>query len=157
MKSRWAGLPRRILTAIGLATVSLALIWSGLWFFMAEVLFLAMAASSEYFDMVERKGLRPARRLGTAAIAVWLLAGCFLPDQDLYVLAVLGFVGFLMAMPLRAAVRVSAMLDAGATWLGVGYVGWLFGFVVRVRQVQGTVLFHDMWLSRGALLVTFLV
>src|ERR1017187_8170440 len=76
----------------------------------------ALAASAEYFDMVERKGLRPARRMGTAAVAVWLLASCFLPDSAMSVLALLGFLGFMMVMPLRGAVRVSAMLDAAVTW-----------------------------------------
>lgn len=157
MKSRWAGLPRRILTALLLAGGSLTLIWAGSGFFLLEVGFLALAGSAEFFDLVERKGLRPARRLGTAAVLGWILATFSLSDQHLSQLALVGFLGFLMAILSRVPMRASTLLDSAATWLGVGYVGWLFSFVLKVRQVPGTVLIHGLWLSKGALLVTLLI
>jgi phosphatidate cytidylyltransferase len=157
MKSRWTGLPRRIGTALGLAAGSLFMIWAGPKFFLLEILFLAMAGSAEFFDLVERKGFRPARRLGTLAIFGWLLADFSCSELVLSRLALGGFLLFLMLVLGRIAQRTSTLIDVAATWLGVGYVGWLFSFVLKIRQTEGVVPFHGLLLSQGAFLVTLLV
>jgi len=144
--SRWAGLTRRISSAVVLAAVSFGLIWWGVLPFAAEVVLLALAGSAEFYDMVERKGLRPLRRSGTLAVLAVVAAACFGTEIMLMHLLLGLFLLFMGMVVLRTETRQSAMLDACATWTGVLYVGWLFSYCLLIRRLDG-----------GAYLLTWLI
>lgn len=136
----------RVAVAAVLAVVSFALIWWGGGPFACEVGLFGLAGSCEFFDMVERKMLRPLRRTGTLAVLglLWL-AWAFGP-VGLTLGTGAALLVLLCVSLLRSAQRVSLLLDTAATWFAVMYVGWMFAFVVLIRA-----------LPHGAAWVTLLI
>jgi phosphatidate cytidylyltransferase len=142
----WSGLAQRAGTAILLATVSLGLIWWGGGPFMFEVVLFALAGSCEFFDLVERKHLRPLRRSGTLFTMLLLLVAWYYGLARLAHLTLFSLLALLVLCVLRSHTRKSVLLDGAATWLGVMYIGWLFSFLVLIRD-----------LPQGAAWVTVLI
>ena len=136
-KPRFEGLARRVVTALILAAVSLTLIWAGVLPFFAEVLWLALMGTAEYYDMAERKGFRPARRTGTLAACLLLVGGTFLDEVVVSRLFTLLVMGTLIVFVMRMPRRISTLLDAGVTMLGVLYLGWMFSYLMLLRRLDG--------------------
>lgn len=146
MSSRWSGLAKRVVSALALAGVSMSLIWWGVLPFAFEVCLLALAGTAEFFELAERKNLRPLRRTGTLVTLALLCTAVFAPPGWLAHALVCSFLLFMIVVVSRGPVRVSTFMDACATWMGVLYVGWLFAYVILIRR-----------LDHGAFLLTWLV
>lgn len=144
---RWSNLGDRVKVAAVLAVVSLTLISAGLWPFFLQAAFLAIAGISEFFDMCERKNLRPARRLGTALTVALLVASCCLGNGALFGVYCASFVLLMVVMVMRASRRQSMLLDAAVTWAGVSYLG-LFSFLLLIRRIPGP--FQGSSMDKGA-------
>ena len=152
----WSTLRRRVHTAVILAVLSLTLILWGIGPFFVEAAFMATAGTAEFFDMVERKGLRPARRLGTLLTLVLLAAACHFSLDVLFMVYFGSFVVLLVAMVGRVSERRSVLLDTAATWMGISYLG-LFSFMLLLRQLPGTLTVLGFPVSNGAALLLLLV
>lgn len=150
-------LARRIMTGVSLGAVSLFLIFLGALPFTAEVLALALVGLSEFYTIVERKGVRPARRTGMAVTAVILVGAYFLREPFLARLLLFLLTGTLITFVLRLPERVSAMLDGATTVMGFLYLGWMFSYLILLRRIEGTVTLAGYRCERGAALVLLLV
>lgn len=133
--NRWSGLAQRASTAMLLATISLFLIWWGGGPFMLEITAFALAGSCEFFDLVERKGLRALRRSGTLFTMLLLVVAHWYGLARLAHVTLFSLLSLLTLCVLRSHVRRSFLLDGAATWLGVMYIGWLFSFLVLIRKL----------------------
>lgn len=133
--NRWSGLAQRASTAIMLASISLFLIWWGGGPFMVEIAVFALAGSCEFFDLIERKKLRPLRRSGTLFTLLLLLVAHWYGLARLAHVTLFSLLSLLILCVLRSHVRRSFLLDGAATWMGVMYIGWLFSFLVLIRKL----------------------
>ncbi|GMU57050.1 MAG: hypothetical protein AMXMBFR33_61960 [Candidatus Xenobia bacterium] len=150
-------LVRRIVTGLALGGGSVVIIFWGALPFMLEVLVLALVGLSEFYSMVERKGVRPARRTGLAVTAVILVGAYFLREPFLARLLLFLLTGTLITFVLRLPERISALLDGATTVLGFLYLGWMFSYLVLLRRVEGTVVLGGYLVELGAALVLLLV
>ena len=136
-KPRFEGLGVRVFSAVILAVVSLTLLWWGVLPFFAEVLLLALVGTSEYYDMAERKGFRPARRTGTLAACLLLVGATFVGEVEVSRLLTIIVMSTLIVFVMRMPRRISTLLDAGVTMLGVLYLGWMFSYLMLLRRLDG--------------------
>lgn len=150
-------LARRIVTGLSLGAVSLFCIFAGAFPFTLEVLVLALMGLSEFYTIVERKGVRPARRTGLAVTAVILVGAYFLREPFLARLLLFLLTGTLITFVLRLPERVSAMLDGATTVMGFLYLGWMFSYLILLRRIDGSVLIGGYRCELGAALVLLLV
>lgn len=150
-------LVRRIVTGLALGGGSVVIIFWGALPFMLEVLVLALVGLSEFYSMVERKGVRPARRTGLAVTAVILIGAYFLREPFLARLLLFLLTGTLITFVLRLPERISALLDGATTVLGFLYLGWMFSYLVLLRRIEGTVVLGGYVVELGAALVLLLV
>ncbi len=148
---------KRIVTGLSLGAVSLFCILAGPLPFTVEVLALALIGLGEFYTIVERKGVRPARRTGLAVTAVIIIGAYFLREPFLARLLLFLLTGTLITFVLRLPERVSAMLDGATTVMGFLYLGWMFSYLILLRRVDGTVVIANHTVSRGAALVLLLV
>lgn len=148
---------RRIITGVSLAAVSLFAIFWGALPFMLEVLVLALVGLGEFYTIVERKGVRPARRTGLAVTAVILIGAYFLREPFLARLLLFLLTGTLITFVLRLPERISAMLDGATTVMGFLYLGWMFSYLILLRRIDGTVPLFGYPVELGAALVLLLV
>jgi phosphatidate cytidylyltransferase len=154
--SKWSALGPRVKTAAILASVSLGLIWWGVGWFLAEVLLLGVAGLAEFFEMAERKGLRPARRMGTLAVTLILASSAATGVTAAFSVYFACLIALMVVLVLRAARHRSLLLDMAVTWAGVSYLS-LFSFLLLVRRAEGRVALGPLCLDKGAALVLLVV
>lgn len=135
--ARFEGLGRRVVSAVILAVVSLSLLWWGVLPFFSEVILLCLVGTAEYYDMAERKGFRPARRTGTLAACLLLAGATFGSELEISRLLTIIVMATLIVFVLRMPRRISTLLDAGVTMLGVLYLGWMFSYLMLLRRLDG--------------------
>ena len=138
----------RLLTAAALVPLVLAVVWwAPLWLFAILVVLVALVGLREFYDLAQGQGLQPYRWLGivVTAATVLAMAAPFAPPAAFvapWLAAVL--IAGLLAVLIRALAhpeRMAASLgDAGATLLGVAYLGLLMGTTGAVR------LWGSIWL-----------
>ena len=145
-QSRWSNLGARASTAGLLALVSLVLIWTSPWTFLLEVLLFTAVGSSEVFDILERRRLRPLRRSGTVSVLAMPLATALWGLKGLVTVAMLSFLVLLCLAVVRFRKRTSMIGDVGASLLHLVYIGFLLSALVLLRA-----------LPQGAAWVTLLV
>jgi len=124
--------------------------------FFAEVVFLVLVGSAEFFDIAERKGLRPARRLGTLALVLILAASSVGGAPAAFLVHFATLIALMVAMVLRASRHRSLLLDMAVTWAGVSYLG-LFCFLLLVRRVPGRIALGVLSVDKGAALLLLVV
>lgn len=155
-ESRLRRLAQRVATGVPLAAAAAALIWAGPFPFALLILLFTVFGVSEFYDLVEAKGFRPARRTGVVATAVAVLGAYFLEDGFLAHLVLLSVVVTMMLFVFRTQ-RVSALIDGATTVMGFLYCGWLPAHLVLLRKLEGLPGEVDGSSIAGAGLVTWLV
>lgn len=141
-----AELVQRVITGIVLAVVGMSILWWGVYPFAALVGLFAIVGLGEFYDLAERKGLRPGKRLGALVSLAVILAATFAGELAAQHVLLGGLVLVFSILLLRPQERVSAFLDSALTALGILYVGWFFSFLIHLRK-----------LPSGAELVTLLI
>ena len=123
----------RSLVSIVFGPLILWTAWKGTYWFLGLVAAIVAVAVIEFYNLAGKKGSTPFRVTGVAG-ALALVAG-------LYWAGLAGAGGVLAAV--AVAVMVAALLAgtenalhrAASTFLGVGYVAFLLGFLLLVRQL----------------------
>lgn len=156
-ESRLRRLAQRVATGVPLAAAAAALIWAGPFPFALLVLLFTVFGVSEFYDLVEAKGFRPARRTGVIATAVAVLGAYFLEDGFLAHLVLLSVVIAMMLFVFRGGNRVSALVDGATTVMGFLYCGWLPAHLVLLRKLEALPGEIPGSTIGGAGLVTWLV
>ncbi|MEW6280499.1 MAG: phosphatidate cytidylyltransferase [Candidatus Eremiobacterota bacterium] len=148
---------RRLVTALALGGLSVFLILWGTLPFTLEVIVIALIGLGEFYSMVERKGVRPARTTGAVVTAMVFIGAYFLAEPFMARLLLFLLTGTLITFVLRLPERVSALLDGATTVMGFLYLGWMFSYLILLRRIEGTVTVGPVQLPMGAALVLLLV
>lgn len=136
LRARLDRLARRAGTGFALAFLAVALIWAGTLPFTLLALGFCLVGLSEYYDLAERKGCRPARRLGALAVSTLVLGAWLRGPAAVDRLALLWLLATLLLSLFGAARRGTVLMDAAVTVLGFLYVGWLPAHLVLLRGME---------------------
>jgi len=130
---------KRILTALIALPILLYTVWSSSPYpFVAITAFAVILALGEFYQLASEADCQPARPLGY--IAGLLVVGCFVLDKPVWIVAILAtlVIASLAAGLTRPQEMNRSLATAGATVLGVVYVGLLAGFLAGVRMIPDT-------------------
>jgi phosphatidate cytidylyltransferase len=149
-QGRWSNLAERASTGGLLAVISLMMIWTSQTTFLLEILLFTAVGSSEIFDLLERRRLRPLRRSGTLCVLSAPLAAYWWGAKGLLSAAMGSFLLLLCLAVLRYRQRTSMISDVSASCLHLVYLGVLFPSLVLIRALpQGAA-----WITLLILLVS---
>lgn len=116
--------------------------------YMAVVSLFTAVALYEFFQMVEKKGVRMFKPFG-------LVVGTIIPisiyrpfpiKEELQFLLVVSGLFLLFLLELRKKEAHQPILSISATVFGIIYISWCFSFLIRIRQMED-----------GMMLVAFLL
>lgn len=127
-------LRQRLISALVLLPVVLGATYLGGWYFFAVVLVATLLAGYEFCALLIGQGHHPARLLGLAMMAGFVVAAMPVGDHlERPILAA----GLLVAMlwQLARPAPQRSLTDWAFTLAGAVYVGWLASFMVSVRQL----------------------
>jgi len=136
---------KRVLTAAVALPILLTLVLHApVWAFVGLAVAVAAVAAHEYFAMVAAAGIKAEPLLGTllsmavvAAVGVpdWHQAGES-PGREVTILLTAAVLAVLVAMLRRGGELATVIAGAGATLLGVLYVGLLGAYMVSIRLLN---------------------
>jgi len=128
-----SNLQQRLLTAAIVVPILVLLFWLGGLWFLALVLVVIFLGMSEFYRMIEAKGLLPQRWVGTiAALGLGLIA--FFGNPSLAALFFTATILACLAFQLTRLDLASAITGSAATLMGVVYVGWLLSHFILMRN-----------------------
>ncbi len=125
--------------------------------FILGVGVLSMLGMVEFYESVRRTGARPQAWMGLASALLFLFAALRSLESELpAVLTVLVIASLTVELASKDRAPIK---NLGATFLGAVYVGWLFSYLVALRNIEGTrhVAILDRDLPLGAWLVLYVV
>lgn len=131
---------RRVLTSSILIILSVCAVFIYSLFGIVVSIFIGFSLY-EFFNMVEKKGVRLFKLLG-------ILVGLFIPvticfklpvKEGLQFLFVVCGLFFFFLLELTKKERHQPVLSISATIFGILYISWCFSFLIRIRQLQGGV------------------
>src|SRR5262249_2919899 len=133
-RSSRAGLLQRTLSIVILLPAFLAIVMAGpVWLFAALVVLVGAAAQWEFTGMLERAGVTTYRVVGLLAGVVLTASFAAADSERLAFTAVVLAVLAVSLWPSRAHRR--AWEPVAGTLLGIGYVNWLLGYAVSLREL----------------------
>ena len=128
-----SNLQQRLLTAAVVVPILVLLFWLGGLPFLALVLVVIYLGMSEFYRLIQAKGLSPQRWLGTiAGLGLGLIA--FYGNPSLAALVLTAFILACLALQLTRLDLSSAITGSAATLMGVVYVGWLLSHFILMRN-----------------------
>jgi len=152
---------KRVLTAAALVPLVLAVVlWAPPPLFIVLIVLVALMALREFYDLAQGQGWQLYRWLGLVAAAVVVLWVELPPSAEFPATAMAALIACVAAVLLRALSRPERMPnsigDAGATLLGVLYLGLFMGATGAIRIVWGSAwlifLLLVVWLGDTAAL-----
>jgi phosphatidate cytidylyltransferase len=150
-------LAKRITVGIFLILGSFLLVMWGALPMAFEVLFIGIMGLNEFYNLANRKGIRPSKATGIfSGIMLFVSAYCFNAETSIATLTLL-LIFSMFVFIFRKDHHVSSILDAGVTIMGYLYIGWLFGFIIHLRKFAAITPFGSFHLQQGAVCVIFLV
>ena len=136
-----SNLTRRVLSAAVFGPLFLVLFWAGGLPLLVGLCVVVGIGAREFYRLQQQKGLQPWMRFGIAASLAWCLGVYgfevygFRADFLLFPLA--GLTLSVLTLALCRREGAFRLADAGATLIGVLYVGFLGSFALRVRNFSG--------------------
>lgn len=145
-------LSRRILTAVVLAPIALALTWLGGWGFALLVGLAAVVAQAELYALMRLGDIRPLVPLG---LALGLLA--VLSPRLSWAPPVLVVGGMVLLVVFVFRKSGQPLHDAAGTVLGVFYPAFLLSFAITLRDAEGFPLeeMDGFWLMTAVLVAVW--
>jgi phosphatidate cytidylyltransferase len=132
-RSAWT-LPLRIASGVLFVPVLVLLAWAGGWAFWSLVALQVTLGLLEFYRMMQRRGLRPYRRLGIAS-ALALLWICQRPEVPYAGFLATAVLLLVLALELRRPEARQRVEDIAVTFFGLLYVGWLSAHLVLLREL----------------------
>ena len=148
---------KRILTGTVLLVVSIAMIVLSKWTTALLVLAIGIAGGVEFYNLAEKKEIKPSKINGIISIVLIYIASILLEGAHMVEVFTFLLVGTLFLFVFRKDFHISCFLDAGTTVLGYIYIGWFFSFIIQMRSVEGYINAYGITFEKGASLVLFLV
>jgi len=139
-------LPARLLTAVALVPVLIFAIIKGGGIWTLLIAAIVVAASWEFFNFMEAKGLRGAKWIGLTGSVGLVLGASFSNEYfSTLILTVILLAAFIRQLGTRDI--STAITGPAVTLFGVTYVGWLSSHLVWLRnigvEVQAKYFVHD--------------
>ncbi|MFP4499301.1 MAG: phosphatidate cytidylyltransferase, partial [Vulcanimicrobiota bacterium] len=157
-KGKKGNMITRIIVGVLLAGISFGLIIWGALPLSIEILIFSLIGVTEFYQMAERKKIRPSRAMGYLAVTL-LCVVAYLNKSEYFPELLVGLVLIsMLGYIFRKGFHVSSFLDVGVTILGFLYVGLLFSYLIFIRKIEGAPFMVGAFaLSRGAGLTILLV
>jgi phosphatidate cytidylyltransferase len=112
--------------------IAFLMVVSGGWYFTLGIAVLVYLGQSEYFRMVQAKGIVPARRTTLIVSQILLLISHINPHLAE---AVFPISGALICFYLLFLPKLSSIADISTSVMGLFYCGYLPGFWIRLRDL----------------------
>lgn len=125
-------LTRRILTALVLAPIALALTWLGGWGFALLIAFAVVVSQFELYSLMRQADIRPMVPFG---LVLGLLAALHPKLPWALPALVVGGIALLMIFVFRRTEQ--PLSDVSGTLLGVFYPAFLVSFAITLREADG--------------------
>ncbi len=127
-------LKQRVLTAIIALPVALGLlILGGVWFSLL-ILFLVLVGESEFYRIVEMKGLEPMRITGYILATLLVFVAHFSNEYYLNLFLTMAIL-FIFIMQLYRRDVKTAISSISATIVSIVYVAWLISHAILLRNI----------------------
>ncbi|NNE43207.1 MAG: phosphatidate cytidylyltransferase, partial [Gemmatimonadetes bacterium] len=131
-------LQRRVWTAVGFIPLLIGAAHLGGLVFFLFFLTIMIGASWEFYKLMAAKGVQPSTKTGMFFSIVLMSLTFFTGTEHLDVF----LAAFMIWITLRELFRPTItfpIYDIAVTLLGVLYIGWLFCFVVLLREMPGEI------------------
>ena len=123
----------RVLVAAVFGPLFLVMFWVGGFLLLVSLCVVVVMGAREFYHLQENKGLQPWMWFGVVASLTWCFGVYwFLADFSLYYLVGLTISIFLLSFCRRE--EEFRLADAGATLMGVLYIGFFGSFALLVRN-----------------------
>ncbi|MCM8770681.1 MAG: phosphatidate cytidylyltransferase, partial [Candidatus Omnitrophica bacterium] len=105
------------------------------WLSAAVVIILTVLGLNEFFNMVEKKGIRIYKYFGTVAgIAIPLsIVFKFELTKNWELLFIIAALVILIMLQFARRQNFGAIVDISTTIFGILYVAWFFSFIIKIR------------------------
>ncbi len=122
-------LPRIISTIVAIA-VALSMLLLGGWYFTIGMCIIVFLGQSEYFKLVQAKGIEPATKISLIVSQILLVVGAFGSgiDDALFPIA-----GTLICFYLLFLPKIASIADISTSLFGLFYGGYLPSYWIRLR------------------------
>lgn len=149
---------KRTVVAVLLAAASVFIIIWGVLPLAVEVLIISLIGISEFYDLAERKKVRPSRSVGFSAV-ILLIALAYMGREEYLPALLLGLtIIAMLAYIFGKGFHISSFLDVGVTVLGFLYMGWFFCYIIFIRKIEGQPFYPlGFEIDRGAGFVLLLI
>ena len=137
-----SNLQQRLLTAAVAVPLLILIFWAGGLWFLALVLFVIFVGMSEFYHLIQAKGLQPQWVIGILA-ALGLGLNAFYGHPSSAALILTATMLACLAFQLFRLDLTTAITGSATTILGVIYVGWLLSHFVLLRNWRDPVGQHD--------------
>ena len=133
-------MPRRIVTALGLAVIGLpAIIYGGVFYFIVIAVLLAGSAW-EYVRLYRAVQLEPHELVTVLGVLVIVTARFFFAELAIAVFVVVILVAMTVHLFAFERGRNQAAVDFTVTVTGLAYIGWVGSYLLDLRQLP-----QGMW------------
>jgi len=113
-------------------------VYSGNKIFSALFTLMTALGQLEYYRMVMRANIYPARRISVVGACATFVTALFAPDLHQIVLPVFSTYAMIWFLTMRRS--VTTISEIATTFMGMFYLGYIPSFWVRIRQLGGNVL-----------------
>jgi len=148
-KKKVSKLRARMITGWTMAALATAWIFMGNFAFAFGFFIHASLAQLEYFRMVHRSGIHPARKISLVGTAFLYYMAVANPAIHEMVLPLCGTAVMLWMLVMRS--EMGTISDISTTFMGLFYTGFLPSFWVRLRalgQIEPTRLAAVKWINK---------
>ena len=129
-------MPRRVLTALGLAAVGLpAIVYGGIFYFLLIAIVLAGSAW-EYVRMFRAVHHEPNQIVTIGGVLVLVTARFFFPQVAIPLFVFLVLLAMAVHIVAYEKGRDGAPLDFAVTVAGIVYLGWIGSYLIDLRELS---------------------
>ena len=142
-------LKKRVITAISIILfVGLGLFFLPLWIFAAVVILLIVGGLSEFYSLIEKKGIFIYKQFGIliGVLIPLSIYSRFEPTKGWELLFIVTATLIFFVLQFIRKDSSQAIVGISTTLFGIFYVSWFFSFIIKIR-----------FLPQGTLLVAFLL
>lgn len=131
-------LAKRIISSAVLISIIASVIFFD-WLCALTATIFIVAGLSEYFTMLEKKGIKIYKYFGIGMGAVIPLSIMFRfePTKSWELLFIVLALFFILLMQFKRRDSSGVIVDISTTIFGILYVSWFFSFIIKIRYLEG--------------------
>ncbi|MBI2252967.1 MAG: phosphatidate cytidylyltransferase, partial [Armatimonadetes bacterium] len=126
---------KRIISGFFLIFISILLIFLGKLPFTFEIAFISLLGVLELYNLFSLKGFNSFKLYGSISTLLIVFCASLKPDFLFNLLLIL-FLANIVIVTVNKIRSISSVIDLGITYLGYLYIGWLFSYLILVRDIS---------------------